>query len=260
MIKYFLPPPALNVIDRYWHLRAGENTSVRCPYFRNPRGGRERWGLTAYSGKGSPKEIEDELQIIEKLEGVVFSKMQESQIRDIMRKRKLGVECSGFITRILDAWTRDTYGKPIYSVIKFNASGLGWIYSKLRPYTHINVGTLADPRNAREIQNFNEIMPGDFIRFNTSIDHAVLVTSVERGDNHEAQKIHYTHSVLEENGEGVKNGTIKILNPTENNLISQKWSEEPETGHVISEKGTPKIYRLFIFDSFNFPKGKNLHL
>ena len=239
-----LPQSALDVINAYWKLKAAENTYVRCPYFRNPRSGRDRWGLTAYSGKGSPQEIEDELRIVEKLEGVDFSKMPEAQIRDIMKKRKLGVECSGFITRVLDAWAREVHKKPIYSLIVFKKSVLGWAYSKLRPYTHIDVETLVDSRNAQVLEDVQEITPGVLIRFNTTIDHAVLVTETERDDQGKLVRIRYAQSILEENREGVKRGTIEFTDRSANELLRQNWSEEPETGHTVNEKGKPRMYRL----------------
>ena len=192
----------------------------------------------------------DELRIIEKLEDADFSKMQESQIRDIMRKRRLGIECSGFITRILDGWTREIYKKPIYSLIKFNKGGLGKLYSMLRPYTHIDVETLVHPDNAREIIKPQELMPGDLIRFNTTIDHVIIVTSTERDED--LKKARYAHSILEDDGEGIKLGSIEFVNADKNDLLSQKWSEEPQTGRVISDKGEPKVYRLRIVE--NYPK------
>ncbi|MBI1888841.1 MAG: hypothetical protein HYS15_02825 [Candidatus Spechtbacteria bacterium] len=243
-----LPQSAANVIDAYWKLKAAENTYVRCPYFRNPRSGRERWGLAAYSGKGSPEEIEVELKIIEKLERKDFSKMRDTEIRDIMKKRKLGIECSGFIARVLDGWTRDFYKKPVYRLLKFERSGLGFIFCKLRPYTHLDVPTLVHAKNAKEIFNFRDIMPGDILRFNSIVDHAILVTCTERDAANNLQKICYAQSVLEETREGVKYGIIDIIHTNSNRLADQRWREEPETGHTIQEKGEPKIFRLFIIE------------
>jgi hypothetical protein len=244
-----LPQSAQSVIDAYWKLKAAENVYVRCPYFRNPRSGRDRWGLTAYSGKGSPQEIEDELRIIEKLENVDFSGMQESEIRDIMRKRKLGIECSGFIVRVLDAWTKEFYKKPVYSLLNFKKSGLGWLYSKLRPFTHVDVETLVLPKNAREVEDMQSIVPGDIIRFNTTIDHAIIVTATERDDSSVLRKIHYAHSVLEDSGEGVKSGLIEVSGTNKNGSSLWGWQESPDTGHTINEKGSPRIYRLHIMNS-----------
>jgi len=244
-----LPQSAQSVIDAYWKLKAAENVYVRCPYFRNPRSGRDRWGLTAYSGKGSPQEIEDELRIIEKLENVDFSGMQESEIRDIMRKRKLGIECSGFIVRVLDAWTKEFYKKPVYSLLNFKKSGLGRLYSKLRPFTHVDVETLVLPKNAREVEDVQSIAPGDIIRFNTTIDHAIIVTATERDDSSVLRKIHYAHSVLEDIGEGVKIGFIEVSGTNKNGSSLWRWQESPDTGHTINEKGNPRIYRLRIMNS-----------
>src|SRR3990167_11032347 len=121
MISEYIPEEAQAIIESYKRLRIRDDKTVRCPYYRNPRSGRERWGLNAYSGKGSPDEIEQELRIIEKLEGKEFDKLPEEMIRDIMQKRHLGVECSGFLAHILDAWTNETRGKRIYQLLKFPA-------------------------------------------------------------------------------------------------------------------------------------------
>jgi len=248
MKKYSLPQSALNVIEAYFHLKAAENKYVRCPYFRNPKSGRGRWGLAVYVGKGSPQDIEDELRIIEKLEGADFSKMREDAIRDIMKKRKLGVECSGFITRVLDAYMREKYKKPLHRLIKFNNKGLGWLFCRMRPYTHIDVETLTCPSNARPVDNVQEIKPGNLIRFNTEIDHALIVTGIERDNVDNLKKIFYAHSVLEENREGIKKGVIDFISSNAS-LLAQKWQEEPGTGHTINQRGEPKVYRLNVLNN-----------
>ena len=245
MKNYSLPQSALNVIEAYLHLKAAENKYVRCPYFRNPKSRQERWGLAVYAGKGSPQDIEGELRIIEKLEGADFSKMPEEAIRGIMKKRKLGVECSGFITHVLDAYSRTKYKKPLHRLIKFNNNGLRWLFCRMRPYTHIDIETLTDDGNARPIDNIQEIMPGDLIRFNTEIDHAVIVTAIEADDSGALEKVFYSHSVLEENREGIKRGVIYFISPG-GNLAAQRWQEEPETRHTINQRGEPKVYRLYI--------------
>ncbi|OGZ57228.1 MAG: hypothetical protein A3B96_02135 [Candidatus Spechtbacteria bacterium RIFCSPHIGHO2_02_FULL_43_15b] len=251
MKKYELPKSCADVIENYLKLKAADNKYVRCPYFRNPKSGKERWGLAAYSGKGSPAEIEEELTIIEKLEDKDFSAMSEYAIREVMKKRKLGIECSGFIARVMDAWTRTVYKKPVYHLIKFRGGGLSWVFSKMRPYTHIDIETLADKRNSREISDIHEIMPGDLLRFSGNVDHAVIVTGVQREDSGKINFLNYAQSVLEDADarEGIKVGGIDFINPGENDLLSQKWSEDPDTGHSINEKGSPRIYRLFIFES-----------
>src|SRR3989339_810259 len=132
-----IPETAQRVIHEYEYLRVKEGKTVRCPYFRNPRSGKDRWGLNAFSGKGSPEEIEYEMPMIEKLERKDFLKMREEEIRDIMRKWKLGIECSGFLSHVLDAWVHNTTKKRIFQVLRFPSQSL-WakLASFLRPFAH----------------------------------------------------------------------------------------------------------------------------
>lgn len=225
-----IPESAKNVIEHYKSLRISPERVVRCPYYRNPRSGEGRWGLNAFSGKGSPKEIEEELRIIEKLEGRKFADLSSEEVRDVMRKRHLGVECSGFLAHVLDAWVKDTRGKRIYQVLAFPYVPF-WkkVVVLLRPFTHIDITTLTDPRNAEEFSDWSKIHSGDLIRFNTDIDHAILVTNVIGG------RIEYVHSVLEGTGVGIKEGVIE----------QGIWKEEPNTGTTIKDRATkPRLYHL----------------
>ena len=69
-----LPQSALGVIENYCKLKAADNKYIRCPYFRNPISGRNKWKLTVYSGKGSPQEIETELKILESWKIKIFQR------------------------------------------------------------------------------------------------------------------------------------------------------------------------------------------
>ena len=228
-----IPESAKKVIEHYKALRISKERTVRCPYYRNPRSGKERWGLNAFSGKGSPREIEEELRIIEKLEGRNFATLRDEEVRDIMRKRHLGVECSGFLVHVLDAWVLERRGKRIYQVLTFPHVPF-WkkIVVWLRPFTHIDITTLTDSRNSEEFFDWSKIRLGDLIRFNTNIDHAILVTSVGDG------RIEYVHSILEGTGVGIKEGVIK----------HGVWKEEPDTGTTIKDRATkPRLYHpLFL--------------
>lgn len=247
MNKSQLPQQASAVIERYKNLRIGGEKTVRCPYYRNPTSGKERWGLNAFSGKGSPWEIEQELRIIAKLENKDFSVMNEEQVRDIMKKRRLGVECSGFLAHVFDAWTQAVKGKRLYAVLAFpSRTPWGKIAAYLRPFTHIDIDMLTRPQNAVAFSDAEELRAGDIIRFNTEIDHAILVTAVERENPLGPALIRYAHSVREETGEGVKDGIIYAENFSMP-LTEQKWEEIPDTGQTIRERGIPLLYHpLFL--------------
>jgi len=79
-MAYYLNLLINGVVHEYEYLKVKEGKTVRCPYFRNPRSGKDRWGLNAFSGKGSPEEIEYEMPMIEKLERKDFLKMREVSI------------------------------------------------------------------------------------------------------------------------------------------------------------------------------------
>ncbi|MBI2643981.1 MAG: hypothetical protein HYW95_00525 [Candidatus Wildermuthbacteria bacterium] len=251
-----IPVAAQKVIEQYEYLPIKAEKRIRCPYYRNPRSGRERWGLNAFSGKGSPKEIADEIHMIEKLEGRNFSLMQEEEIRDIMRKRKLGIDCSGFIAHVFDAWLKQINGKRIYQVLRFPHRGAaGRIAAFFRPFTHIDIETLTNEPNAKKFRDVREIRPGDLIRFqyiadradtNAEIDHALLTTRVEYNENKDPIRIFYAQSVRENNGFGIKNGIIAIRE-MQNPLEQQEWQEFPDTGHTTLRLGKPELYHpLFL--------------
>ncbi len=229
----YIHPSAHAVIAHYQHLKVGEGKTVRCPYYRNPKSGVQRWGLNAFSGKGSAQEIEEELKIIQKLEGKDFSAMPEEEIRDIMKKRKLGIECSGFVSHVLDAWVLETKKEHVFNVLSFRSRGLfGRIAVFLRPFSHIDVATLISPQNAKEFFAMEEFRPGDLISFHNKIDHVILVTGVVRDEKKKVREIFYAHSVREDTGVGIKEGTIMISDKNKP-LVEQQWQETPETGQTI---------------------------
>jgi hypothetical protein len=161
-----------------------------------------------------------------------------------MKKRRLGIECSGFIAQILDAWTRAHLHKKIFQALVFPSAGLyARIARWLRPFTHIDVATLTHPANAEEFSNWRQLRAGDIIRFNTEIDHAILITRVEFDQNTIPSDIAYVHSVREENGEGIKEGRIAIQDASAE-LNAQHWEEAPDTGQTIQQRGNPRFYHL----------------
>ena len=243
MISEYIPEEAQAIIESYKRLRIRDDKTVRCPYYRNPRSGRERWGLNAFSGKGSPQELEGELRIIEKLENKDFMNMGEEEIRDIMRKRRLGIDCSGFIAHIFDAWTMATKKKRLYQLLNFPAQTLwGRLATTLRPFTHINIDTLVRPKNATEFTDYQELRVGDLIRFNTEVDHAILVTRLQTdASGGVLRNIWYVQSVKEKVGEGIKEGLVRVNNNTLP-IVQQHWEEYPETGLTINRQGYPKFY------------------
>ena len=242
-----IPQSAFRMIDRYEHIEVAPGVSLRCPYYRNPKSGRRRWGLMACAGKGSPSEIEEELLIIEKLENISFSEFPQEKVHEVMRKYRIGIDCSGFIVHVLNAWVLQKTGKPLWSFLAYHGEGfIKKIFWFLRPLSHISVRTLVSSENAVPLEDWRRIEPGDLMVFLGDIDHAALITRVHKDEEDVCVGIEYAHSALE-NGDGiVKNGSVMYKNPSPG-PESQEWKENPDTGHLIYEnRSAPLFFRLKI--------------
>jgi hypothetical protein len=113
---YTLPPEPIKVINEYLNLQLG-GKSVPCPYYMNVR--KDRMGLTALLGKGNPGEIEREVKVWAKLRGFDLEAASISQIRDFMRGKGIGIDCSGFIANVLSYWLFITTSKKLVKYMKF---------------------------------------------------------------------------------------------------------------------------------------------
>jgi hypothetical protein len=93
-----LPTAVFELIDAYMNLPLG-GKAVPCPYHMNVR--KERVGLRVLVGKGDPKEIVQEVKIWSKIKDFDLDKATNSQIREFMIDRSIGIDCSGFIVHIM---------------------------------------------------------------------------------------------------------------------------------------------------------------
>ncbi|MDD3648048.1 MAG: hypothetical protein PHS44_06150, partial [Candidatus Dojkabacteria bacterium] len=159
-----LPPEVKDFVREYFNLKLnGKN--VRCPYYINIKKYRQRMNLRVLIGKGSPEEIVQESLIFEKLRGIDFSNMTVDSIRDFLVKRRIGVDCSGFVVQILDYWLRSQKKGHLWNYLAFPKQN---IYRKiarlLRPVENIAAVYLTGDLNSEQVKDFNLITPGDLIR------------------------------------------------------------------------------------------------
>ena len=159
---------------------------------------------------------------------------QAECIRQFLVDNNLGVDCSGFVTNVLQKHFLETkkidLARKLFVVSKKNI--LRWIISRLRPVEQISVGVYANDRNTMIINDLKMIEPADLIIMlktgpNKNHNHILLVTEVD-GD-----KIKYAHarawSGEGKYGHGVSDGEIIITNP-EKGLLDQNWKEKDKTG------------------------------
>ncbi len=243
-----LSPTALKTINDYLNLPFIGVSGVRCPYFNNARLG-QRGQLKVLVGKGTPEEIVEEAKIISiQYRANVFDKNgvfnahvdhpaeheQAECIRQFLVDNNLGVDCSGFVTNVLQQHFQET--KNINLARKFFVTSkknfLRWIISRLRPVEQISVAVYANDKNTSIVNNLKTIQPGDLVVIlktgpNKNHNHILLIEDVE------GNKIKYAHartwSSEGKYGHGISQGTITITNP-EKGLLEQVWEEKNKFG------------------------------
>ncbi len=237
-----MPQVGIDVIRGYEHLQVAPNVFVRCPYYRNPSSGVKKWGLSVFSGKGSPQDIEEELKIIEKLEGVTFGVMSPEDVEFVMRKYRLGVDCAGFIAHVMDAWMKESTGRPLVRHLVPYGGFLQRIFWRFRPFTHMSVRALISEANSFP-STLSEVLPGDLMVFLGEIDHAAIVVSVKREEGRPIE-VSYAHSAYEKGDGKIKTGVFTVENTSQGSVIA-KIKEYPDTGVCIThERSEPLWYRL----------------
>ncbi|HSR89007.1 MAG TPA: hypothetical protein VLK22_01215 [Candidatus Udaeobacter sp.] len=217
---------------------------VRCPYFNNSKLG-QRGQLRVLIGKGSPEEIVEEAKIIStQYHKDIFDKNgvfnahtdhpaeheQIECIRQFLIENNLGIDCSGFVTHVLQKHFQETNNinlvKKLFITSKKNFCR--WLISRLRPIEQIDVNVYANDKNTIVINDLRAIEPGDLVIMlktgpRKTYNHILLIEEVD------GNKIKYAQSRAWPSdgryGHGVAQGFITINNP-EKNLLEQTWEEK----------------------------------
>lgn len=224
-----VPQKVQNFIDRYFNLELG-GKKVTCPYYINNKKFRQRMGLRVLIGKGNPNEIEKESLIYEKLRGVDFNNMTEEEIREFLRKSRIGIDCSGFVVHVLDKWLRLNKKRHLWKYIRYPRQSL---YRKiarwLRPVENISAKILTNDENTIKVKNLNNVKPGDLIRYKLpkrgkSLQepyHVMLITEVKK-EKGRVEDFTFVNSTMQYGeGNGVRYGKVIVTDPRKS-LCNQK--------------------------------------
>ncbi len=227
---------ALDVIAQYENFSFG-NASCGIPYFNN-KTSLIRAGLRANIGKGSPKDIYDELQAFIIKYHIDPASLDSDNIKKILVENNIGIDCSAFAYYVLNAFSIDSNYGQLDRHLKFtHCSGiLGKMRCKLRPVENCDVMTMSDNANSH-IVRLDAINVGDFISMTNSAldnirDHILIIYKVEY-QNFKSIKLYYSHAIAYPDdgvyGTGIKKGEITIT--SSDGLISdQEWMENNKTG------------------------------
>jgi len=218
---------ALSVIEQYKDV----------PYFNNKTKAR-RAGLRVEVGKGSPKEIHDELKDIALINKIDLNNLDSASTKKLLVDNNIGIECSGFAYHVLNEESMVRGKGALDRHLKFPLSKgiFGKLRSKFRPIINTNVKTLAHEDNSKYVLN-KEIEVGDIITMTDGPeggerDHVLVIYQIEY-QNFIPVVLHYAHSVAwptdGEYGHGLHKGVIEITDINKG-ITEQRWIELEKTG------------------------------
>jgi hypothetical protein len=262
-----LSTKSLLILDQYVHFRFG-SAVCSVPYFNNRTVG-ARAALRATIGKGSPKDIQEELQSITVKNHIDYDSLADESLKKLLVDNNLGIECSGFAYYVLNAESEERGKGTLDKHLRFVKAGgfLGKIRAKLRPVENCDVATFADDANSSMIP-INEVRPGDFISMQndgdeSERDHILVVTEIDYDNpgmipgqnstgNSRPTKIYYSHAVAYPEdgkyGTGIKQGLIELSAECKT-LADGLWSENGTTANATrifnrAKKSRTEIRRL----------------
>jgi len=248
MIKT-LPKEALSIIDQYRHLPLGDKL-VQCPYFKNRAN--VRAGLSVYMGKGTPDEIIEETKILAQKSSFDLKTMSEQDINQFMILNSLGIDCSGFISQILNALDEKLVKK--IAAIKFSKRPIRALISRYRPIENISANQLTSAPHSEMLDLWQDLQPGDMIRTRAG-KHVLLIIETKRNESNDLKEFTYNHSTsYYDQANGIRQGRVSIIYPNEA-LKDQDWQEKDDSGKnythegLLEDDGTNGVYRLKILNS-----------
>lgn len=148
----------------------------------------------ARQGKSTPEVILKQLYEDAKEQDFNLKEASVEEIQDFMRKNNLGLDCSGFVYRMLDFLVQKVKGKPL-TEFGFNHVG------------RTNIAQLTDDEHSIRVDSLKETKPSDLIRIDSKaedgLNHALIVLENKDGI------ITYAHSSRKTKADGVHIDQIK---------------------------------------------------
>lgn len=227
---------ARDAINHYKNFQVGQAV-CSVPYYNNRVAGK-RGGLRVEVGKGSPKEIYDEIQHRALEEKVDIKLFDPEMLKKFLVNSNLGIDCSGFAYHVLNEEILNRGKGTLDKHLSFPLSKgiFGKIKSKMRPVENAGVEVFAHNKNSTAV-SFKEIEPGDIITMlggpeDGERNHILVVSQVEY-QNFVPTTIHYVHAIAwptdGQYGHGIHEGKIEILDPNKN-ILEQQWTENGKMG------------------------------
>ena len=223
------------MINQYKNFHIGP-AICSVPYYNNRVAGR-RAALRVEVGKGSPKDIYEELIHIF-LKNRVDTKLLTSEgLKKVMVENNIGIDCSGFAYYVLNEESLGRGKGSLSRRLRFDR----WL-AMFRPIINTNVLTLSDNRNSKIIP-IKEAQVGDIITMVGGVEggernHILIINQIEY-QNFIPVTLHYVHAIAWPSdgayGHGIHEGKIEITN-IEKPIVEQRWIELEKDATVVGDE------------------------
>lgn len=224
-------------IKRYADMDIGGMT-IHCPYWMNKLKDGKVVLRGFANGKGTATEIREELsKRLKQLPEESKFELTAENLRKFARRERIGIDCSGFVYRVLDHLLFLGYGNTGYEKLDLFFSG---------GISKTNVRRLTDPQYSQEVKNIKDFQLGDMIRLWGGKHIAIVIK------NNKTEILYAHSSWLSTKIQGVHTSIMQI-SKVNKSLRDQQWMEETRTGENFGkkyfnpEKGDG-VFRLKIFN------------
>jgi hypothetical protein len=170
------------------------------------------------------------VKIYSKLRGFDLKGKTSDEIRKFMQSQGIGIDCSGFVSHVLDEWLKTVYDTKISSKIIFpKTTILRTFVRHLRPIENISANLLTSELNSEKVL-LKDIRPGDLLRLKglRRGHHVAIIIGVERDPRDKIKSFTYAES-SENYGDsnGVRIGKVNITDE-EKDLRFQLWDDKKD--------------------------------
>lgn len=232
LVEYLIHPTIANYIQKYFEL-SFYRKRVSAPYFINTK---RRKDLRALVGKGTPEEMVLETKVWAQVKGVNLKTASAEEIRDLMLKVGIGIDCSGLIVHTLNNYYHATNQRSLYRRLSYENNSLRALLARIfRPAENVSANTLTADENCERIA-INDVRPGDFIRGvgkQRNAYHIAFVTKVNTRVIDGQETVYHIEYIHSHRGygeaNGVRRGLVEVKDPF-GNILDQEWIDNHTDG------------------------------
>jgi len=207
-----------------------------------------------FAGKGTPEQIRKLTIKTAKTKKFNLEAASKQEIIQFMVDNGIGIDCSGFVYNILDAYIRKVKKTSLANYVYRQSGLLGKVENLLlrkNRVRRISAATLTNELNTIKIEKVKDIQPGDIIRLTHSDwpgKHIAIIVDRDNTDITYAMASEYMKI------RGAHFGTIRIKNNNKG-LELQEWQEANYDGQnyqkdAYDPKRGDSVRRLKYFTSF----------